>query len=243
MNRAVDRPVLRCASMLVSAFVPLMRSSRFVRVLGLVLVMASAVVPFAPMPVNAAEPALSTALDARLRELAAMPGLFARYEETKHIALLAEPLVSKGEIYYAPRAGLLRRVIAPHRTEVLLLEREVWLSEGGKHERIDLGVDPTVAAFVGSFRALLRGDRALLEQHFQLSLHEGEGGWELVLKPRTDKMARIVTELRLRGRGLVLEQCTIVEATGDVAEMRFHDVDPTRTWPSEMPLFRPPAAR
>lgn len=162
-----------------------------------------------------------------LERLRKMPGLSARFEERKTIALLAAPLVNKGHVRFHPGGGyLLRTVEQPTASAVLLHGDDIWLSEGGKSEHIDLHAHPAARSFAGSFRSLLAADRAALEAHFQLSLTvDAEQVWTLQLSPRTDAMKKIVTKMLIRGKADKLEQLVIEEASGDVSDTRFFDVD------------------
>ncbi|MBL4683529.1 MAG: outer membrane lipoprotein carrier protein LolA [Nannocystaceae bacterium] len=183
-------------------------------------------------------------IDALMARLAAMPGLYARFTESKTIGLLAIPLINHGIVRYQPPGRLLRTIEKPHPSQVLLIKDAIWLSEGtAKPERIDLGAHPAVQSFVGSFRSLLAGDRKTLDEHFELSLRSGEGEhWTLELRPRSEAMAKIVTSMTVSGNGEIVERLVIEEATGDVSDTRFVDVDPHRRYAEDEAarLFLPP---
>lgn len=212
------------------------------------LPLAQAAEPSTPAP-TAVEDASSAetqsdGIDALMARLGAMPGVYARFTEEKTIGLLAKPLVNHGTLYYMPPGKLLRTVDTPYRSQVLLLDDAIWLREGGGSERIDLGTQPAARSFVGSFRSLLAGDREALAEHFELSLHKNEADetWTLELRPRTKGMARIVTKMRISGRGEVVTRLVIEEASGDVSDTRFFEVDSRRQYPADEAerLFKPP---
>ncbi len=165
-------------------------------------------------------------VDELMQRLRTMPGLFARFEERKSIALLAAPLIDHGYLRFHPPGKLLRAVEQPHPSSVVLRDEDIWLAEHGATEHIDLHAHPAARSFVGSFRALLAGDRAALDAHFVLSLKtDTDGSWTLELAPRTEGMKKIVIKMSIQGRGDQLEQLRIEEATGDVSVTRFFDVD------------------
>jgi len=195
--------------------------------------------------VETASPAAtkSDGIDALMARLAAMPGVYARFTEEKTIGLLAKPLVNHGTLHYMPPGRLLRTVDAPYHSQVLLIDDAIWLREGGASERIDLSSQPAARSFVGSFRALLAGDREALAEHFELRLQtDADEAWTLELRPRTKGMARIVTKMRIHGRGEVVTRLVIEEASGDVSDTRFFEVDPERRYPADeaVRLFKPP---
>lgn len=214
----------------------------------LALLGGSSLVYGAPEPVAA--PAVpektpeADAIDGLMAKLAAMPGLYARFKETKTIGLLAAPIINTGTLRYHPPGHLLRAVEAPYPSSVLLTGTDVWMQDGGGHERVDLSAHPTVRSFVGSFRQLLAGDRKALADSFRLSLTTAEGGrWTLELQPRTEAMARIVKRIEVSGHNELVERLLIEESTGDVSDTRFFDVDTKRTYAAEdvAQHFTPPA--
>jgi len=193
----------------------------------------------------AAEPAAADPIDELMARFNAMPGLYARFTESKTIGLLAVPLVNHGTLHYHPPGRLLRTIDAPHASQVLLLSDAIWLREGAAApERVDLGSHPAVQSFVGSFRSLLAGDRKALDAHFELSLaHDSADHWTLTLRPRSKAMARIVTKMTVSGDGETVERLVVEESTGDVSDTHFVDVDPTRRYSEDEAarLFAPPA--
>lgn len=182
-------------------------------------------------------------VDALMERLRSIPGLQARFTETKTIGLLAVPLVNEGTLYFDPPGRLLRVVDKPHPGRVLLVGDSVWLREDGRSEHIDLGAHPTARSFVGSFGSLLAGDRAALDRHFELTLRNGDDDtWTLDLRPRTEAMARIVTKMRVSGHREIVDRLVVVEASGDVSDTRFHDVNARRRYTDDEAarLFQPP---
>ncbi|MGH1346092.1 MAG: LolA family protein [Nannocystales bacterium] len=212
------------------------RSALPLRVVGVGLALlatgtaAQAQVHAGPQPDAPAEAAPNSdapqTVDELMQRLRTMPGLFARFEERKTIALLAVPLVNHGFVRFHPPGQLLRAVEKPHPSSVVLRKDDIWLAENGKTEHIDLHAHPAARSFVGSFRALLAGDRAALDAHFILSLNtDAQGVWTLELAPRSEGMKKIVIKMSIRGKGDQLQQLRIEEASGDVSDTRFFDVD------------------
>ncbi|MBY0398977.1 hypothetical protein K2X89_01695 [Myxococcota bacterium] len=67
-------------------------------------------------------------LAALLAGFRTMPGFEARFEEEKTLALLAAPLASRGRLYFAPPATLLRRVESPNPHDILIREHVVRIA-------------------------------------------------------------------------------------------------------------------
>jgi hypothetical protein len=176
-------------------------------------------------------------LDALFEGLRGMPGLEARFEEEKHVALLSSPLVSRGRIYFAPPSTLLRRVESPARADVLLTPAGVRLRQGGHEEVIDLRARPDVRPLVESMLWIFRGDRAALEGAFHVEYRRLEGAdagrWRLSLRPRGAPLDRLIAELSLEGRGFAVERIEVRETSGDRTVTRILEADPRRTFSSE----------
>ncbi|HEX4447499.1 MAG TPA: outer membrane lipoprotein carrier protein LolA [Polyangiaceae bacterium] len=171
-------------------------------------------------------------IDSLLARFRGVVGLSARFHEEKHIAMLAQPLVSEGTVHYAPPGKIARHTLTPSASSVVLDGTTLRFGDATSERSIDTGTSPIVRAFVDSFLAVLAGDRAALERSFVLDFHTpagGQGGsqqkWELGLTPRDASLAHIIREIRFSGDGLVLSQMRIREATGDEGITTFSDVD------------------
>ncbi len=183
------------------------------------------------------------ALAALLTDLAAIPGLEAHFREEKHLALLEEPLVSEGSLLYARPDRLRRSVEKPVRSTLVLRGSELSMAAAGSARVIDLEAQPTIRVFVESFRLILAGDLARLRELYALELRSAtSAGWELRLTPRGPPLSTAIAAVELRGRGRVLQQLRVREASGDETVTQFRDVDPARSFSERErdELFRPP---
>ena len=177
----------------------------------------------------------SEPLHAVLREFSSMPGLVAEFREEKHLALLREPLVSQGILYFAPPGRLARKVHTPVPSTLIADERRLWYSGSGEEGWIDLDANPTAAAFVSTFRLLLTGDVAGLEKSFKIQLTQPnsaseqefsrEQSWELLLEPRSENLKRMLRWIRIRGASGSISELRIFDAAGDESVTYFHAVD------------------
>jgi hypothetical protein len=189
-------------------------------------------------------------LESLLAQFAAMPGLTARFREEKRIALLREPLVSHGVLYFAPPDRLLRRVRKPVESSLLLHGGTLSLGSARGTRTIDLGSNPLVRSFVDSFRLLLAGDLEALRASYRVRFQAAEAaggptqrGWEVRLEPLLPAVQQAIAWIRLSGRGRLLSELEVREVGGDVTLTRFSAVDPERHF-SDLELeklFQPPA--
>lgn len=204
-----------------------MRPSRWAGCLALTIL------ALASVPAAGADDGAIT-IDALLARFKAVPGLAAKWHEEKRIALLAKPLVSDGTIHYAPPQKLARHTLTPSIASVVLDGTTLKFGDGTKEETIDLAQKPAVRALVDGFAKLLAGDRAGLEKSFSIEQTAAKGDhWELVLKPKTDDLARVVTEMGFVGDGVVLKRMRVLEASGDEATTTFTNVDANHAYGAE----------
>jgi hypothetical protein len=189
----------------------------------------------------------ATRLESLIEGLRAMPGFSARFEEEKHIALLREPLRSHGSVSFVPPDRLLRRVDEPEPSLLRLEGDELVFADAQGSERFDLGAVPIARVFARTFTDVLAGDLERLRAAYAIDFRpEGPGTepWRLELRPRDADLARAVSGIRLRGRGLALVDLEVREASGDATLTRFTDVDPDRRFsPAEIDaLLRRPGS-
>lgn len=183
--------------------------------------------------------------DALLEAFAHMPGLYARFHEEKHVALLSVPLESDGEIYFAPPGRLMRKVTSPTPSSALLEGDRLTLVSPGERRQLDLGDNAVVRGFVGAFRDVLAGDRAALERSYRVVYHAEGEAFTLTLTPRRAELSRLLRTLTLRGTGRRLTSIHMVEANGDETTTTFSEVDAARRYSAaeQARIFRLPDAR
>jgi outer membrane lipoprotein-sorting protein len=190
------------------------------------------VLTLTPTLVSAQPPAAapSPTLDTLLESFADMPGLSARFTEEKRTAMLLNPIVSEGEIAFAPPNRLLRRVTSPTTSVMLVDGADVVIVSGSRREEIPLSENATVASFVDTFRQLLAGDREALERTWRITFTASGQAWRIRLLPRAPALRRFVREMVLRGTGLALREIIMIEQNGDRTTTRFSDVNPEKRW-------------
>ncbi len=198
----------------------------------LALGLASALGALVPPLASAQRDAAPASFGAFLRAMSSLEGLEARFTEEKTLSLLTTPLRSTGTLYYHPSGRLLRRVEAPRASSVLVSERHVRIEREGRVEEIDLGERPEVQPLVESLLWLLAGDEARLRATYTVGYEAGvdddAARFSLTLRPRGDALRRILTEMRVSGRGRAVERIEVDEANGDRSVTTITDANPRR---------------
>ncbi len=175
------------------------------------------------------------------RAFARMEGLEARFEEEKHLALLALPLKSRGRIYFL-RPGYLARIVeAPEPATLTITPNELKVDGKDGVERIDLRQNDDVRRFVTSLVRVFAGDEEALSKSYQVAFEPrvdgaATAGWTLTLTPKAKPLTDLVKELRLTGSGFAVGTIEVREPSGDrtvtciveADERRFSDEEKER---------------
>lgn len=173
-----------------------------------------------PLAVAAQAPdaAALAAIVARLERPAVVRGDF---EQSKQIAGLARPLVSRGHFVVARGEGILWDTLEP-------FPQRLRITASG----IGAGAPEDGASLVGTapgtalrelnrvLGAVFEADLAVLQEYFRTRGETAGDGWRLVLEPRAAALSRVFSGITLEG-GRLVEAIELREANGDVTRIRF----------------------
>jgi len=219
------------------------------------LLLAEAAASGAPKRTTATKPAAAAAgkaapasvdLDGLLARFAKSPGLYARYREEKHLAMLDAPLVNEGTIHFAPPGRLARHTERPLPSTLIIDGNRLQFGDADGKQSLDLGSNQVARLFVDSFVMLLAGNRAGLEKYFAIHFTpRAAGAWQLSLVPKVAPMDKVIKELALRGEGLVIREMEMRESSGDWTRTTFSDVDVNHAYSpaEEARVFRMPGKK
>jgi hypothetical protein len=203
-------------------------------------------------PKAPAKAAPAPKLDELLAQWKRSPGLYAKFRDEKHLAMLDAPLVSEGTIHFAPPQRLSRRTETPIASVLVIDGNKLSFGDANGAESMDLGTNPVARLFVDSFVKLLEGDRAGLEKMFRVDLAgRPGGGWKMTLVPRIAPMDKVIKEMVIfglgsgTGAGTALSEMDVRETSGDWTHTVFTAVDVNRKYTAAEieRLFRPPGKR
>ena len=165
-------------------------------------------------------------LQALMQSMAQVPSSEARFVETRHVALLTQPLELKGSLSYERPHRLAKHVQTPV-DELFSVDGDaltVFNKTRGVRRVISLREQPAAGVLVTSVRATLAGDLPQLERHYKLQLSGARASWSLRLEPRDARVKAYVETITLAGNGARLERIESVEASGDRSRMTIlHD--------------------
>ncbi|GAB2739584.1 hypothetical protein GCM10027019_19310 [Melaminivora jejuensis] len=152
-------------------------------------------------------------------ELAQFKGGRARFVETRHATLLDAPVVSSGELRFAPPDRLEKETLKPRRESLVLDKNTLTVEQGGRSMTWHVGGRPEAMAFIESVRSTLAGNRAQLEKYYRLELQGSEKDWKLILLPANAEVQALVTRITVGGRGREVRRIEYSQADGDRVEL------------------------
>jgi outer membrane lipoprotein-sorting protein len=183
----------------------------------------------------AAEPAPTPTLESLMAGMAETPGVEARFLETKEIALLSEPIETRGMLAFVPPDRLLRTTTEPSHSRLVIAGERFSFSDAAGGDAVDLSSNPLAREFVDNFIVLFNGDLAALRRRYEPELTSDAGGWRLALRPRHRPLSDLIERITLTGRGRTLLRMEMLERDGDRTTTRFEDVQVDRRFtPAEV---------
>lgn len=164
--------------------------------------------------------AQSFTLDALMQTLAQVREVQGRFQETKELALLDQPLTSHGTLHYRAPDYLQKQTLSPQPETFELRGDVLTLNQSGHAQRrLSLDDHPVLRAFVESFRATLAGDTATLHRYYWAELSGGWDGWTLRLTPKDFAMTDYVSHVLIHGVQDHITAVETVETGGDRSRM------------------------
>ena len=166
-------------------------------------------------------------LQALMQSLAQVPSSNARFVETRHIALLTQPLELKGSLSYERPNRLAKHVQSPF-DELLSVDGDaltVCNKTKGEQRIVSLREQPAAGRAGGerarhARRRSRRSSSAITRSSFRARATRGR----LRLVPRDARVSAYVDTITLAGSGARLERIESVEASGDRSRMTIlHD--------------------
>ena len=161
-----------------------------------------------------AEPETIT-LDILLDHMANTRGVVAHFSEAKTLSLLAEPIESRGTLYFQPPDRFVRITREPAATRLALVGDRMRFEDATGTTQLDLADDPVARQFADNLMALWRGDRKRLEALYRLGFDAEGSDWTLTLTPRRPPLDRFIERIRLSGDGRAMREMELLEVDGD----------------------------
>lgn len=148
----------------------------------------------------------------------------ARFEQTKHLSLMDEPLVSRGRFAFRKPDQVLWEVEDPKLT--------IRIDSAGLHLPDVPGLKEEAAALapfaqmMREMSGLFTGSLSGLQQDFSVEAQAAADGVDISLTPKQEQWRRMFSRVAIsfRGANLLIQSLRLQEALGDRLEITFSDV-------------------
>ena len=167
-------------------------------------------------------PLLAAAPPADIQALLAKPKILCgRFDQTKQLAGLKNPLRSNGRFCVVADKGVLWRSLQPFPQTLRLTREEIVQWQGERQTmRLDAKHEPTVRRINNLLFAVLAGDLGQLAKHFDVDGAVHDGAWSVKLKARDAGVAKVIAAIALDGAAYV-KNIAIDDANGDRTRIAF----------------------
>lgn len=153
--------------------------------------------------------ALAETVAKQLRE---MPVVRASFIQTKQIAALKRPVVSRGYFVFSRERGIVWAIQQPIAITYLLQPNGVTEVSAEGHARRQSGREAQGMMEVGRIlNALWSGNTTALEPLFQTEMQGKPEQWNLKLLPRNAPLSDFLTSIEVNGSAARIQHVTLVE--------------------------------
>lgn len=142
-----------------------------------------------------------------------------QFVETRHLAVLKQPLRSSGEVRYVAPDLFEKKTLEPAPDVMQVKGDQLYMEKDGRKYRIQLSKQPQVAAFVDAIAGLLKGDAQTLMRTYEHQLEGQASQWTLTLVPKDQKMRGFVRQIIAKGDQDQLRSIEYLQADGDRSVM------------------------
>ncbi len=164
----------------------------------------------------------------------------ANFVQERQIKNIKTPLISKGRMLLSQEKGLWWQQTEPFVTTLILNDNEmIQRMEGQADQKITANSNPQMFQFNALMKALVKADKAVLEDNFELNFSDmGQGLWQLDLTPMTTPLDKLFNKIELQGT-TELKQVILIDKQGDITKIHFKDnqVSPVQLTEQEARYF------
>jgi hypothetical protein len=143
------------------------------------------------------------------------------FEEKRGNALLAEPLVLRGEVEFSADGALSKSIETPFRERVVISRDTLELTRDGRTRRLSLQRKDDLRQFHVALRALLEGDAPALRELFAIESTRDGDCWRLVLVPAGQPLASFMDRMIVSGRSSRVLEVRTEHAADEWQSMSF----------------------
>lgn len=174
------------------------------------------------------------------QQLRASPLVRANFTQTKQIAALKRPVLSRGRFVFSKERGIVWELLQPiNLTYLLQVNGVIEIGADGRTRR-QSGREAQGMMEVGRIlNALWSGNTTVLEPLFQIEMQGKPEQWHLKLVPKSAPLSGFLTRIVVSGRAAQIQHVTLIEAAaGDSMSIDFQtEIPPAPLNPQEIRWF------
>ena len=148
---------------------------------------------------QAADDSMATPDPVALIEALDVPEGQVEFREEKHDPLLSSKLVSRGYLSRDGDGALTKQTVFPRQETIIIGLEQIELQRDGDTRVFDPRRRPAMASLFTSLRALIGGDAATLQQHFNSAAETTANGWTINLVPKDENLLDRLEKLEVHG--------------------------------------------
>lgn len=172
-------------------------------------------------------------LEILMQHFSTTRGVRAEFEERKQMALLQQPVVSRGVLYFVPPARMARHVREPLASSLIIEDDKLFFRDDLGSEEMSLAERPEARELVGHFLVLFQGNLPALRKKYDIAFEAKAEQWQLTLRPRTFPAKSFIEFVQMVGNDRALLAMTLLETDGDRTDTLFSNVEVDRAFPTE----------
>ena len=153
---------------------------------------------------------------------ASLQTLQSNFVQTKHLSLLAEKMISKGNFYYRKEDKLRIEYTSPFKYLLVMNGGQVLVRDEQKTSRINARSSRTMQSVNRIMLDCMRGS-VFSNPDFKVAAFEGSGGYLLALAPASESMKKMFRQIDvyMKKGSMDVDRLKMTESGGDYTNMEF----------------------
>lgn len=148
--------------------------------------------------------------------------------QTRHIAILSEPLISKGTFVLSKQNGLKWIQTTPFPSRLELTNTKLVEKMGDNPEStITKDKQPIIFAFTNVFLSIFKGNTKSLIQYFSVQFKGNPKQWTMTLTPKGSPLNKAIVSFKLYGSKCV-NKVVIKEVKNNMQTIQFNNIHEPR---------------
>lgn len=148
----------------------------------------------------------------------------ATFTERREVAMLAQPLVSSGRLWFQAPDTFVRETLKPRPEKLAVVGNTLTITQGARSRSLALDAAPEAGLVVEAIRGTLTGNRAALERHFNATVTGNAERWLLELVPNDDRLRQQVASVQVNGQQALVREIRLLLPDGDRSVMTVEPV-------------------